>query len=300
MIQITFLGTSCMVPTKERNVQGIFLSYKAEGILIDCGEGTQRQMNIAGINRNRVTRVLISHWHGDHVAGLVGLIQTLGNISEGKTVHIYGPKGTVERMEHLLKMCEFGATITLKINELNPKGVEKFYENEDFYLECCYLEHSVPCLAYNFVEKDIRKIDMKQAKKLDLKEGPLIGKLQKGEIVKFKGREIKPDEVSFIVSGKKISFVLDTALCNSCYAVAENADLLISEAAYASDLDEKAQDYKHMTAKQAALVANKANVKKLVLTHISQRYKTPEKVLEDAKDVFSNTEVAYDFMKIKL
>jgi len=117
-MQITFLGTSCMVPTKERNVTGLFLKYKGEGILFDCGEGTQRQMNITGINRNDVTKILISHWHGDHVGGLMGLIQTLGNRDEPPTIDLYGPKGTKEFIKHLYKGCVFEARVNLRVHEV--------------------------------------------------------------------------------------------------------------------------------------------------------------------------------------
>ena len=101
-MEIVFLGTSAMVPTKERNVTGIFLKYKGEGILLDCGEGTQRQMNIAGINRNSVTKILVSHWHGDHVSGIVGLLQTMANKESNPKVEIFGPKGTKEHIKHMM------------------------------------------------------------------------------------------------------------------------------------------------------------------------------------------------------
>lgn len=150
---MTFLGTGSMVPTKERNVIGMFLSYKNKGILFDCGEGTQRQMNIAGINRNKVNYVLLSHWHGDHVSGLIGLIQTLGNQNiqneERPTLHVYGPKETEERVEHMLKTCIFENKVVLEIHEIIPKRNEllTILESEDFFVQATNLEHSVPCLG---------------------------------------------------------------------------------------------------------------------------------------------------------
>lgn len=305
-MELVFLGTSCMVPTKERNVTGIFLSYKNKGILIDCGEGTQRQMNIAGINRNKVDIILISHWHGDHVSGLIGLIQTLGNQTiqneERKKIHVYGPKETQMRFEHLLKTCIFENRIIIDVHEIIPQKNEiiKIIDNEDFYVEAVLLDHGIPCLGYRFVEKDQRKIDMKKASRAGLSEGPLIGKLQEGEEVTFDDKKITPDMVSTIQKGKKIAVVLDTTVCPTAQLISEDVDLLICEASYSSAIEEKAESNKHLTAKQAALIASNSNVKKLILTHISQRYKTPEEVLEDAKDVFQNVEVAYDFMKVKL
>ncbi|MGV8162925.1 MAG: ribonuclease Z [Candidatus Nanoarchaeia archaeon] len=298
--EITFLGTASMVPTKERNVQGIYLDYRGEGILIDCGEGTQRQMNIAGINRLKVKKVLISHWHGDHVSGLIGLIQTLGNTETPGTLHVYGPKGTRERMYHLMNTCIFDLRLDVKIYELDINSKEIVIDEEDYLIEAAPLDHSVPCIGYSFIEKDTRKINLEKAKKFGLSEGPLIGKLQKGESVKLNGKEIRPDDVSTIKKGKKVTFILDTAINNSCYELAEGADVLISEATFESSKAEKADKFKHLTAEQVALVANKAGVKKLVLTHFSQRYKTLHDLEAEAKDLFPDTTLAYDFLKLKL
>jgi ribonuclease Z len=305
-IEITFLGTGSMVPTKDRNVVGMFLSYKNKGLLIDCGEGTQRQMNIAGINRNKVNYVFLSHWHGDHVSGLIGLIQTLGNQQiqneERPTLHIYGPRETEERMEHMLKTCIFENKVLLEIHEIIPQRNEllTILDTEDFYVQTALLDHGIPCLGYSFIEKDTRKMDMNKLKKHDLTNGPMIGKLQNGETITHNNKTITPEMVSELKNGLKITFILDTGLCENAIALAENSDLLICEATYSSELGEKAENYKHMTAKDAALLANNANVKRLIITHISQRYKTSGEVLDDAKSVYENVEVAHDFMKVKL
>jgi len=298
--EITFLGTSSMVPTKDRNVQSIYIDYKGEGILVDCGEGTQRQMNIAGINRLKVKKILISHWHGDHVSGLIGLIQTMGNQETSQKLIIYGPKGTKLHMNHLLNSCIFDLSIKLEINELNIKNKTVIFENKDYMIEAAPLEHSTPCLGYSFMEKDKRRINLPKAKALGLKEGPLLGKLQRGESVKHEGKEIHPDDVSRIVSGKKSTFIMDTALTQNCYELAENSFLIVSEATYDSSLNEKANQYKHMTAEGAAMIASQAKAKKLILTHFSQRYKTLNDLKKEAKEVFPNTEMAFDFMKVKL
>jgi len=300
-MELTFLGTSCMVPTKERNVSGIYLDHKGEGILIDCGEGTQRQMNIAGINRLKVKKILISHWHGDHMGGLIGLLQTIGNIEkEDKHLLLFGPKGSKQKMEHLMKATYFYEKIDLEVRELDPKGVEKFHEEEDYHLECTWLEHSVPCLGFSFVEKDRRKINMEKVKAVGLKPGPLVGKLQEGKTVDFKGKKIKPEDVSFVVKGKKLTVIWDTVFTNACLALAKDADLLICESSYAADLAEKAEEYKHLTTQQAGFIATQANVKELITTHFSQRYKTAEQLEEEVKTFFKNSRCAYDFMKVKV
>lgn len=294
------LGTSSMVPTKDRNVQAIHLEYKGEGILFDCGEGTQRQMNIVGINRTKVQKILISHWHGDHVSGLIGLIQTLGNSKDVSQLKIYGPSGTKKSMNHLLNSCIFDLTVDLEINELDISEKKVFFENENYYLEAAPLNHKVPCIGYSFVEKDRRRIDLNKAKKYGLVEGPSLGELQKNIPIKKDGKLIMPDDVSFIVKGKKVSVIADTSFSANAQVLANGADVLICEATYKKEEEEKANEYNHLTSEQSALIASNAGVGKLVLTHFSQRYKDLSDLFEQAKNVFPNTVLAFDFMKIKL
>ncbi|TKJ17410.1 ribonuclease Z [Candidatus Woesearchaeota archaeon B3_Woes] len=298
MIELVFLGTSSMVPTKERNHSSVLISFKGNNILVDCGEGTQRQLKFAGVGISKINKILISHWHGDHVLGLPGLIQTLATSDYEGVLEIYGPKGTKEKFKHMFKAFEFDQNkINLEIKEIN-KG--RFFENNDFVLEVLPLEHSVPCLGYNFIEKDRRRINLKKAKKIGLKEGPLLGKLQSGKTITFNGKKIKPDDVSYVVKGGKVSFVSDTLVCKNAYTLAKGADLLICESTYCSDLEEKSEEYFHMTAKQAASIANKSDVKQLILTHISARYKDAKEVENDAKDIFEDVKCSYDFMKVKI
>jgi len=302
VVNITFLGTSSMVPTKERNVQSIHLDYNGEGILIDCGEGTQRQMNIAGINRIKVKKVLISHWHGDHVSGLIGLIQTIGSVDNPDVLEIYGPKETKERIEHLLNTCIFDLRIKLKIHELIPKKDEvlNFYENDDYMLKCTSLNHGVPCLGYSFIEKDKIKINMVKVKKLGLKEGSWLKRIQQNKSVKLNNKEINPKDISSIKKGKKISFILDTCYCENAINISKDSDILVSESVYDKELNKKAKEYNHMTAIDAANIAKASNSKKLILTHISQRYKSTKQLQKDAKEIFKDVVVAEDFMKVKL
>ncbi len=296
-MQLTFLGTSSMVPTKERNQIAVFLSYGSEGILLDCGEGTQRQFKIAGISLTKVTKILLSHWHGDHVLGLPGLIQTLSSMDYNGKLEIYGPIGTKKRIQSMFEAFVFDKRINLAVKEVKS-GI--FFENNEFELEAYPLEHGIEIVGYRFIEKGKRKIDMKKTRKLGIPEGPLLGKLQQGKSIELNGNKIMPDEVTYIESGKKIAFVTDTVLCDNCYKIAEDADLLICEATYSSKLVDKSEEYGHMTAKQAAQLANKANVKKLVLIHFSARYKNTQELEEDARDIFDNVICANDFMRIEL
>ncbi len=299
-MQITFLGTSCMVPTKERNVSSVFLSFKTEGILFDCGEGTQRQMNIAGIKRTRVTKILVSHWHGDHVSGIIGLLQTMGNDENPPRVEIFGPKGTMEHMKSIMNACVFESRVNLKVHELDPEGVETCFEGSEFLIECAYLKHNTPCLAYSFVEKDRRRVKMNYLKRKGVREGPHLKKLQEGRPITYKGEKIEVDDATELVKGRKVAYVMDTRPCNNAVEISRDADILICECAYAHDLEDKARKYKHLTAKEAAMIAGNAGAKKLCLTHFSQRYKDTRAICDDASETFPEVVCAKDFMKINL
>ena len=296
-MQITFLGTSSMVPTKERNQTAVFLSYGSEGILFDCGEGTQRQFKIAGISLTKITKVLISHWHGDHVLGLPGLIQSLSSMEHKNILEIYGPSGTKKRMEKMFEAFVFDKRLSFVVKEIKS-GI--FFENKDFQLSTYSLEHSIETLGYKFIERDKMKVDIKKVKKLNIPSGPLIGRIQQGKAIEYNNTKIYPADVTYIQAGKKIAYITDTVLCSNCYKIADNADLLICESTYSSKLVNKSEEYGHMTAKQAAELANKSNAKQLVLIHFSARYKNTQEIEEDARNIFDNVVCAKDFMKINI
>jgi ribonuclease Z len=294
MIEITFLGTSCMQPTKYRNHSGILLSYMKENILLDCGEGIQRQMRISGIKPAKITKILLSHWHGDHVFGLAGLMSTMGADKSDLKIQIYGPIGTKIYLKNLFRSFAAKDIIEHEVFEVE-KGM--IFENDNFILEAQKLKHSVPCIGFSFKEKDKRKIKISKVQKI---KGPLLGKLQKGEDIVFEGKKIKSEDVTYLVPGKKISYIADTVPCNGANKLAENADLLISEGTHLDDIKETTRKYMHLTVKQAALIASENNAQKLVITHISQRYKSSGDILDEAKTVFDNSIVAEDFMKVRV
>lgn len=299
-MEITFLGTSEATPTPEKNQLAILLNYENENILIDCGEGAQRQLKIAKLNPCKITRILITHWHGDHVLGLPGLIQTLALNNYSRVLHVYGPKGTKKFFSLLLRTFVFKEKLKIEIHELLHGG--KFLETPSFYLEAHFMKHFTPCLAYSFIEKDKYKIKIDKIKKLRIKPGPILKQLQEGKSITHQGKKINIKDVTTLKRGRKISFIIDTLYNENCIKVAKNADLLISEATFLSKKHaDKALERGHLTAKQAATIAKKAKVKKLMLLHISQRYAKREKIiLEEARKIFKNSFLAEDFMKISI
>lgn len=296
MIDIQFLGTACMAPTKQRNHSAVLLRFKGEHILFDCGEGTQRQMRLAGIKPGRITRLCLTHWHGDHVFGIAGLLSTMGAETSDQILHIYGPTGTKKYLKHLLASFSSNDIMPFEVHEVK-QGV--IIDTPDFCLEAQSLRHSIPCIGYAFQEKDRRRIKVSVAKKLGL-EGPILGKLQLGQRVIHKGKTITPEEVTSVVEGKKVGYVVDTVPCTGAVKIAQDCDLLIAEGTHLDEIKEKTAKAMHLTVKQAALLASEQNVKQLIITHISQRYKTTDRIVEEARNFFDNTIVAEDFMKLQL
>ena len=296
MPTVTFLGTSCMQPTKERNHSALFFPHDTEGILFDCGENTQRQLKIAGIRPTKITRIFLTHWHGDHVLGLPGLLQTMAAAPYVGTLHVYGPKGSKERFGHMFRAFDFDAKLDLVVHDIEPGVV---CDASLFEVHAAMLDHGVPCFGYRWVEKDKRRIKVAAVKKLGIPDGPLLGELQRGRSIEWKGKRVPADELTFLQKGKVIAYVVDAAPCKGAIDLAQGADLLICEAAYANALEDKGEQYKHLTARDAATIARKADAKQLVLTHFSQRYASTEDIEEDAKEIFPDVVCAYDFLKVK-
>jgi len=295
-IPLVFLGTGQAIPTAKRNHTAILLSYKSENILVDCGEGTQRQFRKAKINPCKLTKILITHWHGDHVLGLPGLLQTLALNGYNRVLNIYVPKGTKHYIDLIFRLFVFQGKIKYKIEEVESK----FLETEDFILEAKTMSHGTPCNAYSFKEKEKIRIDKEKLKKLGIK-GKIIGELQKGKDIVWNNKKIKALSLTYLQEGKKVTIILDTALNENMLKLAEGSDLLICESTYTKKEEDLAREYKHLTASQAAETAKKSNCKKLILTHLSQRYENKEKlIVAEARKIFKNTEIAEDLDKIEV
>lgn len=296
-IPITFLGTGQAIPTAKRNHTAILLSYADENILVDCGEGTQRQFRKAKLNPCKITRILITHWHGDHVLGLPGLLQTLALNNYNKTLHVYGPRRTKLFMDLLYKLFIATGKLKLEVHEID-RG--KIFENENFYIEAERMHHGAPCLSYSFIEKDKIRINKSKLNKLKIK-GKLIAELARGKDIEWQGKKIKAKDLTYKQEGKKITIIMDTGINENCEKIAKNSDLLICEAVYTKAEEEKAAEYKHLTAAQAGEIAKKSKVKKLILTHLSQRYENKENLLlKEAKKIFKNVEIAEDLTKVEV
>ncbi len=299
-LSIIFLGTGGSWPTIKRNVTSIAVKRAGEIILIDCGEGTQRQFQKSNLSYMQISKIFITHYHGDHFLGLPGLIQTMQLNDRELPLHIYGPRGIKELMIQLLSLGYFKPNYKIIAHEIDEGTILEF---DGYKIHCLKVKHGIPALAYS-IEEDIRpgKFNKSKALKIGIPEGPLFSKLQKGETIVLKdGKKIKPNEVLGPPrKGRKIVISGDTIPIDKMIDFSKDADVLIHEATFDSELEDIAIEYGHSTANRAAEIAKKANVKRLFLVHISPRYIDNKILEEEAKKVFKNSFVARDFQEIQI
>ncbi len=294
-VRIVFFGTGGSWPSPERNVMSLGIQLDSEVLLFDCGEGTQRQMMHTNMSFMKIKRIFITHYHGDHFLGLAGLIQTMALNDRKEVLEIYGPERSVEILTRFLSVGYYSTTFPIKIYEL--EGGEEL-DFGDYRICTLKVAHPVPALSYCLKEKDMPRIDKKKAEKLDL-DSKSLEKLRKEGEISFKGKKIKIEDVTGgIRKGRKIVYSGDTGPIKEMEDFAKDADILIHEATVDSSLEDKANQYGHSSARQAALVARNAGVRKLLLVHISPRYRDASVIENEAKRIFPNSKVVKDLEEI--
>lgn len=298
-MELVFLGTGAGVPSRGRNVTSIALSMLNERNtiwLFDCGEATQHQIMRSQIKLSKLEKIFITHLHGDHIFGLPGLLSSRSFQGGESDLTIYGPAGIEEYVETSLRLSGTRLTYKIIFNEIEPGLI---FEDKMFSITADELDHGLRSFGYRIIEKD--KPGALDAKKLiaaGVEAGPIFQHLKNGETVTLAdGRVINgKDYIDEPQKGKIISIFGDTKATDSELGLALNADVLVHEATFEGDKEKLAGEYMHSTTLQAASLAKKANVKKLILTHISSRYdrEASKELLIEAQSVFENTEIAYD------
>ena len=300
-MRLIVLGTSCSNPTVERNLTATALQFEGNWFLFDCPEGTQRQMMKSGVSYMRVHSIFLSHFHADHVLGLPGLIATMAMHERDVPLYIYGPRGTKKEIEKIMDLALMKKNFEIRIKEVNNGQI---YKGEKYTVEAFPLKHGVPCIGFVFKEKDkTGTFQREKALKLKIPEGPLWSKLQTGKDITVKGKKFKPEQVMDYAKGrkgKKIAIVMDTLPSDSYFDAIKNSDVLIHESAFLEKHISRAKETKHCTAKQAAWVAEQTGAKKLVLVHISPRYKKNKDVENEARQEFGNVVVPKDLEEIEI
>jgi len=306
-VQVTFLGTSAGVPTRSRNVAGVALRLpqRAEIWLFDCGEGTQHQLLKTDLKISHITRIFITHMHGDHIFGLMGLLATAGMSGHAQRVDLYGPPGLERYVRDTARHSETHFSQSVDVHPIESGMV---FEDDRFSVRCRPLDHRVPSFGYCVIEKDSPgHFNVEKAAEMGIPSGPLYGKLKRSErVILPDGREVSGEEFCGpTIRGRRIVYCTDTIYCENAVKLAQNADLLIHEATFARQDEELARQSLHSTTVMAARVAQEARVKKLVLTHFSPRYEGGSTMrindlLGEARSIFPPTEMAHDLMRIEV
>lgn len=293
---IIILGSSSQQPTRKRNQGAYLIRWNEEGLLFDPGEGTQRQFIFANIAPTCVNRIFVSHFHGDHCLGLGSMLMRLNLDKVDQTVHCYYPKSHQKNFDYLRHGCVYHQVIDIQEHPVAKDGLVQ--KDDKFIIEANFLEHGIDSVGWRVTEKDRIKFDKEKLKKFKV-FGPNVRKLEEiGEIV-IDGKTIRLTDVSWVRKGDAIAVVLDTKYTERAVDIAKDAKILICESTFLETEKELARKYLHMTAKEAATVAKKANVQMLILTHFSARYTDLSLFEKEARAVFENTYVAEDFKKIK-
>jgi ribonuclease Z len=269
--ELVILGTASQAPTRTRNHNGYLLRWDADGLLFDPGEGTQRQMLFAGVTASQITRICITHFHGDHCLGLPGVIQRMALDQVPHVVEACYPAEGQEFFARLRHAAIFRDAASLREHPVAGEGV--IDAGEAFTLEARRLSHSAPAIGYRLAEPDGRRMLPDRLATAGI-EGPDVGRLQRSGSIDTGGRVVTMDEVSEPRPGQRFAFVMDTGLCDGAFELADHADMLVCESTFGSAEAALARQYGHLTAGEAGRIAAQAGARLLVLTHFSQRYDT--------------------------
>jgi ribonuclease Z len=300
-LTLRFLGTSASRPTVERNVSSIAVIREGETLMFDCGEGTQRQMMRYGISF-ALSDIFFTHMHADHMLGVIGLLRTLALQGRTEAMNLYGPPGSEKLLRKAIALGSEKQHFPINVIELVPPAPLK---RRGYSIVPFAVEHGDrTAVGYQIVEETrLGRFNPEKAKEMGIPEGPLWGKIHKGETVELPdGRSIKPSElVGPTRPGRRIVLTGDSRPSEGTIAASMGADVLVHEATFATEEAPRALETGHSTAREAAEVAMKAGVKKLVLTHVSARYSRDTSELEnEAKEVFPATLIARDGMEIEV
>ena len=297
-MEVTFLGTASAVHSKDRNHPSIALKAFGDVFLFDCGEGAQKQLLFTNVSPMKISKIFITHFHGDHILGLPGLLQSMSLNGRERKLTVYGPRGLNKLKDAIYSLGYSSIEYEIDFIEIDSGVIE---ETEEYIIRCQSVKHNVPALAYSIEEKKKPRFIREKAIELGVPVGPAFGKLHNGEEVEIDDKIIKPEQVLGPPrKGTKITYSGDTQPCEEMIMFAKDSTLLIHESTFIQKEAQNAMDYGHSTSQDAAYVARESNSEELILTHISTRYgdEYAEIMLKEAKEVFENTQIAEDFMEI--
>ena len=299
-MEIIFLGTSSAVHSKERNHPSIALKAFGDIMLFDCGEGTQRQILFTKVSPMKISKIFITHYHGDHILGLPGLLQSMSLHGRESKLTIYGPHGLNNIKNAIYSLGYCAIDFPVEFVEIDSGIIE---ETDEYVITAQRVRHNVPTLAYSIEEKKKPRFLREKAIELGVPVGPAFGRLHNGEEVEVNGKIIKPEQVlGEPRKGIKITYSGDTRPCEEIISLAQDSTILIHESTFINKDNTNAEEHAHSTSIDAAYTAKYSNSKELILTHISTRYgeEYANIMLEEAREIFENTRIAKDLMEIEL
>nr|BCX01864.1 MAG: ribonuclease Z [Bacteroidota bacterium] len=299
------LGTGSAIPTTKRNVSAFALVREGHVLLFDCGEGTQMRLLKAGLKRSRVRHIFISHLHGDHFYGLIGLISSLELIQRRDPLYVYGPKGLQAYLDFMFSLSDLQPSYELIVHEVDPERFEGgvLLDTEEYFVEARPLVHRIFCMGFRFQEKPRPgKVNAERARELGITEDWQFKALKAGVPVTLdSGRVVRPEEVVGPPRpGASFVYITDSRFCPNAILLSMDADVLYHEATFSHALQEKAEQTGHATAVEAARVAQAAGVGLLLLGHFSARYGDTSELVEEARQVFPNTRAAEELRPLRL
>ena len=295
--EFVVLGTASQAPTRHRNHNGYLLRWDAEGLLFDPGEGTQRQLLLAGVASSAITRICITHFHGDHCLGLPGVLQRLSLDQVGHPVDVWYPASGQEFFDRLRRCALYNDTVEVRPHPVRHDGTAD-PGPEPFALLTARLDHRADTFGWRVVEPDGRRMLPDRLESAGIR-GPDVGRLQReGSLATEDGREVTLEAMSEHRPGQVFAFVMDTRLCDGAVALAEGADMLVCESTFLERDADLAAAYGHMTAAQAARLAVEAGARQLVLTHFSQRYPDDGAFADEAGEIFSDVVAVKDLDRV--
>lgn len=298
-MKLVFLGTSAAQPTEKRGLSCICLQMEGEILMFDAGEAAQISYMKSGLGWNKKMKILVTHLHGDHCVGILGLLQTMSMQNRTEPLEIFGPKGIDEFIAANIKVLNFGLSFPILITIIKEG---KIFEDKKFSIHVCKANHSVTAFSYLFEEKDKPgRFSIKQAKELEIPEGELWSKLQNGNEIKIDEKIIKPSQVlGERREGKKIGISGDTMPTKELEEFFSKCDYLVFDSTFLNQEKQKALDTCHSTAEQAAILAKNSKVKNLILTHFSARYKDELGHLKEAQKIHHSVITAQDLLEIEI
>jgi len=298
-MKLVFLGTSAAQPTEKRGLSCICLEREGEILMFDAGESAQISYMKSGLGWNKKMKLFVTHLHGDHCIGILGLLQTMSMQNRTESLEIFGPKGIDEFLAANIKILNFGLSFSILITIVNEGTI---YENNKFLIHAAKANHSITAFSYLFEEKDKPgRFNVEKAKELGIPEGELWNKLQNGEDITNNEKIIKPEQVLGQKRlGKKIGISGDTMPTKELEEFFRECDYLVFDSTFLDEEKQKAQDTCHSTAKQAAELGKNANVKNLILTHFSARYKDEIGHKTEAEQIHNSVITAKDLLEVEI